>query len=404
MSTKAERKRKRRRRKRQQRKAERRRQERAQGYPQSRKNSDTMRLIIKPSDAWLFRDGKPFRAGEDHWAASRFPPTPLTIQGVIRSKILLDSDTDLAQYAKDPQEMEVYKLIGSADPNYGNLRLKGPYLAKKQDGTWVRYYPAPADLLCDKENQEFCQLIVGDSPIQANWPENNLRPLYACAEETEPVNGWIAANALYAYLTAGTPPRREQIVQAGDIYVVEERVAISLDRRVRRPKPQMLTEIGMVRLRRGWALDVEVAGVPRWDSPGYLGIGGEARAGYYEVLAPEPPPVPPTPLPERFILYFATPTWFKNGWLPEDWSRWFRGGTVKLVAAAVNRAERIGGWGIVEGEKAMRAYVPAGSIYYFESKGDVIFTGEPVTDDPTNGQIGFGQAFIGQWPDQKKGA
>ena len=404
MSTKAKRKRKRRRMKRQQRKTERRRQEMAEVRSRPQEVSGTMRLIIEPSDAWLFRDGKPFRAGEDHRAASRFPPAPLTLQGVIRSKILLDSDTDLAQYASRPETTGIHKLIGSAGPNYGNLRLHGPYLARNNNGAWTRYYPAPADLLCDKENREFCRLTVGSTSVKANWPEDALRPLYPSTDETEPVSGWITAKALDAYLAAGTSPQSEQIVRAADIYIAEERIAIGLDRRVRRPRPQLLTEIGMVRLCEGWALDVEVAGVPRWDSPGYLGIGGEARAGYYEVLEPDPPPAPLTPLPARFILYFATPTRFENGWQPADWGQWFNGGTVRLVAAVVNRAERIGGWGMLQGEKAMRAYVPAGSIYYFECEGNIIFNGKPVTDDPADGQIGFGQAFIGQCPDEKKGA
>lgn len=411
MSTKAKRKQKRRRKKRQQRRAERRRQEKAQAEVrlQSQEDSSVMRLIIEPSDAWLFRDGKPFRAGEDHWAGSRFPPTPLTMQGVIRSKILLDSDTDLAQYARNPQATEVYKLIGSAGPNYGDLILRGPYLAKNDNGTWTRYYPTPADLLCDKQSKVFCRLAVRDTRLTANWPQDlNLYPLYPPTDETEPVSGWITAEALYAYLTENILPSPEQIVQAADIYTTEERIAIGLDRRVRRPRPHLLTEIGMVRLREGWALDIDididVAGVPRWNSPGYLGIGGEARAGYYEVLEPDPQPTQPTPLPERFILYFATPTWFKNGWQPEDWSQWFSGGTVRLVAAVVNRAERIGGWDIVQGEKAMRAFVPAGSIYYFECDGNVTFSGQPVTDDTTDGQIGFGQVFIGQWSNEKKGA
>jgi CRISPR-associated protein Cmr3 len=394
MSTKAERKRKRERIKRQQRK-ETRRQKMAAINTQSEGNLGEMRLIIEPSDTWLFRDGKPFRAGEDHWAGSRFPPTPLTIQGVIRSKILLDSDTDLAQYAANPETTDIYQVIGSAGQNYGTLTLRGPYLARRENSTWIRYYPAPADLLCNKEHKTFCRLAVGDVQMIANWPQGaGMCPLCPPTDEVELVSGWIAAEALYAYLTEGTLPQAEQVVRIADIYTTEERIAIGLDRRVRRPRPQLLTEIGMVRLCDDWALDVEVSGTPVLDSPGYLGIGGEARAGYYEALKPDPPPAPPSPPSGRFLLYFATPAWFKNGWLPEDWGKWFSGGTVKLVAAVVNRAERIGGWDIVQGEKAMRAYVPAGSIYYFD--GIVTFSGEPVTDNPVDGQIGFGQAFIGQ--------
>jgi CRISPR-associated protein Cmr3 len=364
------------------------------------RSSGGMRIIIEPSDAWLFRDGKPFRAGEDHWATSHFPPTPLTMQGVIRSKILLDSGTDLADYAANPSDTDLYAQIGGKGQDYGTLEIRGPYLAREENGGWVRYYPAPADLLCDKETQTFCRLTVGSAPIIANWPHaDDLRPLYPPEgrNKVEPAGGWVAADALQAYLMDGKLPQPEQVVRATDIYGSELRIAIGLDRRVRRPRSQLLAEIGMVRLADNWALDVEVSGVAGWSSPGYLGIGGEARSAYYQVLSPDWPLAPPAPIPNRFTLYFAAPTCFKNGWLPESWQRWFTGGQVNLVAAVVNRPKRTGGWDIVLGEKPMRAYVPAGSSYYFEGKGEITYNGEPVTDDSADGQIGFGQAFIGKW-------
>ncbi|MBL8152360.1 MAG: CRISPR-associated protein Cmr3, partial [Blastocatellia bacterium] len=40
-----------------------------------------MNLFIEPSDVWLFRDARPFAAGEQSRATSLFPPTPRTIQG-----------------------------------------------------------------------------------------------------------------------------------------------------------------------------------------------------------------------------------------------------------------------------------------------------------------------------------
>jgi CRISPR-associated protein Cmr3 len=40
-----------------------------------------MQIVIRPMDVWLFRDGKPFMAGEDHAAETLFPPSPFTLQG-----------------------------------------------------------------------------------------------------------------------------------------------------------------------------------------------------------------------------------------------------------------------------------------------------------------------------------
>lgn len=411
MTTKAQRKKRKRRERRKERRAKQRQTQVAgqTGAAGDLATSDmTMRLIIEPSDAWLFRDGKPFRAGEDHWASSRFPPTPLTMQGVIRSKILLDSDTDLTVYAQNPSETAIYAQIGGKGQDYGALRIRGPYLAHRENGDWVRYYPVPADLLYDQRGGVLHRLTIGESPVIANWPHplESLRPLYAPEtqdqdSELAPASGWIAAEDLRSYLE-GRLPAPERMVPLGKIYELEPRITIGMERQIRRPRPQLLAGIGMVRLCPNWALDLEISGVPRWESQGYLGIGGEARAGYYQVLPSTLPSASPGPLPSRFVLYCATPTWFKNGWRPESWGKWFTGGRVRLVAAAVNRPERIGGWDIVEGEKPMRGYVPAGSIYYFESEGQVLYNGEPVTDDPAEGQIGFGQVFIGQWPQNNR--
>jgi len=35
-----------------------------------------VQIAIRAVDVWLFRDGKPFTAGEDHIAESAFPPSP----------------------------------------------------------------------------------------------------------------------------------------------------------------------------------------------------------------------------------------------------------------------------------------------------------------------------------------
>jgi len=59
-----------------------------------------MQVAIRPIDVWLFRDGKPFTAGEDHAAETLFPPSPFTLQGAIRTKVLADKGVNLAEFAK----------------------------------------------------------------------------------------------------------------------------------------------------------------------------------------------------------------------------------------------------------------------------------------------------------------
>lgn len=103
-----------------------------------------MELLIKPIDVWLFRDGRPFAAGEEHEANTVFPPTPFTLQGTIRMKVLVDKGVDLTEFSRkkrlDPE-------VGFGD-NFGALKLCGPMVARKgQDGKWERLIPMPADLV-----------------------------------------------------------------------------------------------------------------------------------------------------------------------------------------------------------------------------------------------------------------
>ncbi|MCS7011115.1 MAG: type III-B CRISPR module-associated protein Cmr3, partial [Anaerolineales bacterium] len=68
------------------------------------------------------------------------------------------------------------------------------------------------------------------------------------------------------------------------------------------------------------------------------------------------------------------------------------------VAAAVNRYECLGGydWAKDAHKPALR-YVPAGSVYYFESQGTVFLTKQVLETNAIadkGAQIGFGQIFI----------
>ena len=49
-----------------------------------------MWLNITPLDVTLFRDAKPFTAGEDTRAHSVFPPTPMPLAGAIKAKLIAE--------------------------------------------------------------------------------------------------------------------------------------------------------------------------------------------------------------------------------------------------------------------------------------------------------------------------
>lgn len=367
-----------------------------------------MWLFIEPNDVLLFRDGKPFVAGEDHRARSVFPPTPFTMQGILRSKVLFDSGVSPHDYAHGaPSAQALIQQIGTASGNYGQLRLHGPFVAKRDGNTLTRYFPLPADVV--KVDEDFTLLRpLLDYPFVSNQPIG-LRPLWTrTVKPLEGVRGWLAEDEFQKYLSGRTDfsvtPERALIVR-------EPRFGIALHYPARSTQEGMLYQMEFLRTHEGVGLVLQVEGIAAFQADkGFLQVGGEARAACYELLkTPMPPVVFPNPLPRRFKVVLLTPGWFSDGWKPRDdnWGQFFTGAGIRLAAAAVGRPQPIGGAFADDRQrsgnfqKPMRRFVPAGSVYFFESNGVTTYPERPLTETPEGegdfGQIGFGQIAIASW-------
>ncbi|MBM4459506.1 MAG: hypothetical protein FJ011_17405 [Chloroflexi bacterium] len=375
-------------------------------------------LFIEPADVWLFRDGKPFDAGSDHRARSLFPPNPTTMQGVIRSKLLMASGVPLPAYArKDPAAQAVAGQIG-CPADRPPFALRGPFIARgarDPNSGKVRqvaaYLPLPADVVQISQQYHILQPLR-DSPFRANWPQDGLLPLWL--RTNQPIKeaaGWLAWDALVACLK-GVSPTPDQVLKDERLFVHESRFGVGIDSRMKRPEEGLLYQVEFARPRQEIGLLVEVddsklSAKIQFPADGLTSIGGESRGGRYEIVS-FAPPANPWPQPEndgktRLRLYFSTPTWFAQGWQAADWGNWLSGTNLRLVSAAVRRVQSIGGARIdTESQrgnfqKAMYRYVPAGSVFFFEADGPITYTGTPVTDGPDDGQIGFGQVLAGKW-------
>lgn len=329
-------------------------------------------LFIEPSDVWFFRTGKPFTKGEDQWAATHFPPTPNTIQGAIRSRVL--AGWGGLSHLDDPSLVE---LIGSQD-GYGKLHLRGPFLAKceRDNKRVIRYYPAPLDLMQAKEgNKELRRLRVGEwNGCETNLPDDDLQPLLLDEDgetQFEAAEGWLSEGELQKYLKNELPAT---LKPAGRLFRTETRLGIQMNMAQRITEQRQLYQADFVRPEPNVGLAVEI-GVEGEDEPlnalrlpqrGHLALGGEARAAHFwTVKQTQNFPEQTFSQGEKFFIYFATPAYFENGWLPKnkDWSPFF-GSQVRLIAAAVGRPALIGGWDLKKkGAKPIRRYVPAGSVY-----------------------------------------
>lgn len=350
-----------------------------------------MQLFISPVDVWLFRNGRPFTAGSDHRAVTLFPPYPSVIQGVIRSHQLILEKVDLND------RKAISEAVGTGE-DYKNLRLRGPILAKWENEKLTRYFPVPADLVA--QEKQFVPLKL-HKPDQERLITSALTQylLYSPTEPTKQLPGqWLTEEDLRKALSN----QPVGAVKAGELFERESRFGIGRDDQTRTTREHALYEVEMIRAHPNVGLYVEVEGYDGWPSRGLLRMGGEGRGASYILLNAAPllplkQSFPDGKLPPRFKVYFVTPTYFRRGWLPETWERFFEG-EVRLVAAVLNRYESLGGYDWAKNEhKPARRYVPAGSVYYFESPGTVNLTQcvletNAIADE--GAQIGFGQIFI----------
>jgi CRISPR-associated protein Cmr3 len=161
-----------------------------------------MQIFIEPSDVLLFRDGRPFSAGEGHRARSIFPPYPSTIQGVIRSKVLAERCGNYQLYRDGcfncskkinctiPDEIGIPAKNGQG--NYGAMHLKAALIAKYHNSELTTYLPVPADVvqIKNKSNSASESELRYLQPLQNHLPgvsdlSLSLLPLWT--PETTPV-------------------------------------------------------------------------------------------------------------------------------------------------------------------------------------------------------------------------
>lgn len=353
-------------------------------------------LFLEPLDVWLFRDGRPFRASQQFRAASRFPPSPLVMQGALRAYHLM-------VHTRVPvhDQRAVAAAVGEPD-DWGSLRLAGPLVARRdRTGSLELLVPPPADAVAHRNALR--RLPAPEEPpdgLRLPVPTPRLFPLWTLDEVTASKSArrlWLRLADLAAYCRGEEVPGIPQDA----LWVEEVRIGIAQDSERRTTREGHYYEARYVRPYPGVGLLVTFGGLAWPEERGLLALGGERRSAQFEAVSSVALPEPPDPLPERFVLYFLTPAIFELGWRPRDWNRFFDG-EVELVAAALERYETIGGFDVASGrERAGHRAVPAGSAYYFVARGEARLrrtTNLPVATVSDWGQeIGFGSVAIGVW-------
>ena len=205
-----------------------------------------MQIFIQPSDVLLFRDARPFSAGEGHRAKSIFPPYPNTTQGVIRSKVLAERCGNYQLYRDGclncskqincsiPDEIGRPAKDGIDKGSYGAMQIKASLIAKYYNSELTAYFPVPADVVQvkNKNNPTADSKLDYLQPLSQKLPgyhdlSTPLLPLWT--SETTPVEtvqGYWSHQDLANYLLSEQP---NNFIQSSKLYEYEARLGIEVN-------------------------------------------------------------------------------------------------------------------------------------------------------------------------------
>lgn len=384
-----------------------------------------MWYFIKPFDTVMFRDGRPFDAGAGHAAESVFPPTPTPFIGALRAVMFRRKG------ALPGRVGERDEVLGGVD-DLGTLRGRGPLLARRTPQGLEPFFPVPITLLIRKDLPPLSFLPLRDAIMTVG--DRKLHPLWAHGAGETPADQFVSGSQLLTYLAGGSPA----MAPGSDLYLKEDRVGIALEQGQKKAAEGMLYVARIHRLvdmparphgaipsspedEGGFLFDLTTD--PKGDGPieslldrsGLIALGGERRPASYSavdatdlksspldtVLSPEEAATRITANsgpPWRVLACLVTPGLFPLGWLPGLPDE------TTLMAAAVGKPRPVGGWDLVRrAPRTMRRAVPAGSVYFLESKQEPGKICDLLSGRPWPGQLdaaeqyGYGLTVLGGW-------
>jgi CRISPR-associated protein Cmr3 len=385
-----------------------------------------MWLMINPTDVWMFRDGKPFTSGDNHIATSLFPPSAITVQGMLRSlylnstKVTWDDYNGHSQevtFQRSPNSVAAINAVGSSDDNsLGSFQMRGPYLARwDTDGAQVeRFFPLPADIVANKRNRYMRKLQPVDEVIESDLPYSQKRLNLLLEDKSPSETLWLSETFLIEEYLNGISFSVDAedtedfgCVPQERLFMIEQRTgtAINYARNTVRHEDGMLYSAGFFRLEEHVGLLVELPDpspletvFPSIGATYYARFGGEGRSARVTRIQPEiikRPTSPPRLSGGKQKIIFTTPSYFALGWRPSD-----KNLSEKLISAALPRPLAIGGWDL--GKRSPRPiirYIAPGSVFYFD--GTNFEAAGQLTEQPSDSlpleQLGFGEYITGNW-------
>ncbi|MCF2136441.1 MAG: type III-B CRISPR module-associated protein Cmr3 [Candidatus Thorarchaeota archaeon] len=392
-------------------------------------------LKFTPLDVLFFRDGTPFNAGEGGAVKSLFPPTPSTAYGAARAFLLEAYCTHLSDYIRrgcgdcpDCETCSIKDIVGHPSKRNGAMDIIGPYIRMDNQ----MYFPAPVDLGMKEQHDAKAPLFetrVPREPIECDLGSVRLPSMHPDVKHTlDSSNTVVSEEALKRYLEGNTVVKEdvkaiwESVEGPGTPSLVydEFQVGIAIERDRRAAKEHHLYAIKFARPVEGLELWIGLDGVTL-DKPPHNGIlmrfGGEGKRAFaqavdeHTLLKPEiHGELSKTGHLKILLLQHAD---FDGTWLlpefeqitDEDGITSWRGKLgdfeMNLITASIGRPVYAGGWDMAAGRpRALRALVPAGSVYYLKinpEQAEQIVRKLHGSKIGRNTNIGYGHIALGVW-------
>ncbi len=365
-------------------------------------------LFLKPLDVLYLRGNKLFGAAGDD-AGAQMPPWPSVAAGAIRSRMLVDAGVNPAAFAiaDVPVDGAIGRCLGTPKQP-GTFRLARFTLGQKLAGDVAEpLLPLPADWLAtgDAGSPQMHRLMPRALPDGVSGSGAlPLVPTLRIGKQEKPCSGlFLTGQGLAAWLR-DEAPEAAHVVGSGKLWKLDSRLGIAMDADKRTAEEGRIYTSDAVALADGVGLVAEVHGADGLlPQSGLLRLGGDGRGATVmpvSVSWPEPDwdAIAQTGC---FRLLLTSPGLFSEGWRPPQEGA-LQG--VRLVAAAVHRAEVVSGWDVaIHAPKPAERCAPPGSVYWFEGFGGditalqaLVRDGLPCSDAARRAE-GFNACLIGNW-------
>jgi len=389
-----------------------------------------MKLFIRPNDVLFFRDGRPFDAGSDNTARMIFPPSPTTFYGAIRSAIMSQQNVNFSELKLSGKLSDSLTEV-AIDNNNRTLTISDFGLARKRSDSIERVFPVPADIVKEKEKENFYIVapVLRDN-YATNFPNESLLPLNAKEQSNKILEAcseyFLNENGLTAYLLNRTL-NKDHFIKKEKVYTPDNRVGIKRNNKTFSSEEGFIYSLEFAYLNKKYGLSNEEFGFILEINSQLLSantidlkslrLGGESRSAFYEIVE-KWKEIPQPEINNRIKLILLTPAIFENGWIPDGLTEInidnkkvlqgeINGAKIKLISVAVERYSGIGGWDILKGRsKPLKRAVPAGTVYFFETADEKGFNINEIDNklfmksimkDENLRKEGLGLTIIGVW-------